>query len=351
MDTHAKTETAKSDPPALGPEEILHGGDITRAEELYGVPADGWLDLSTGINPNPYPFSLGDIDAKAFSRLPLKKTIKDLQQAATAYYGAPDLDNVVAAPGTQALIQWLPRLKGHSRVAIIGPTYAEHARSWRSCGHTVVEITDLTQAHSDFDVVVVVNPNNPDGRTHDPEALLELHGHLAARGGWLVVDEAFADVTPEISLAPHCGAEALVVLRSYGKFFGLAGLRLGFALTGNATAHRLTEALGPWAVPEPAAIIATQSFRDGKWIADTRDDLSRAQHRLKAVLVREKINIVGATGLFTLVQLSDAQALHAHLAKRGIWTRIFPENPAWLRFGMPGKTSDWERLSAALGRY
>jgi len=267
------------------------------------------------------------------------------------YYGAPSPDNIVAAPGTQALIQWLPRLRGPSRVAVVGPTYAEHARSWRSCGHTVSEIADLEQADGSFDVVVAVNPNNPDGRRHAPETLLDLHRRLATTGGCLVVDEAFADMTPGLSLSSHCRADGLIVLKSYGKFFGLAGLRLGFALTGAAFGGRLTEALGPWAFSEPAAIIAAKSFRDGEWIARTRKNLIEGRQRLEALLGDHGLDTVGGTGLFTLAQSARAPDLHAHLASHGIWTRVFPENPAWIRFGHPGKAPDWGRLSEAFGRW
>lgn len=325
---------------------LLHGGDLAAAEAVFGPHPQGWLDLSTGINPRPYDF--GKVGTGAHSRLPQTEPLDALLNAARKYYGAPHVETVTAAPGTQALIQWLPRLRGASRVAVVGPTYGEHARAWQSAGHTVTEIRAPDQAGSDTDVLVLVNPNNPDGTRYAPDRLAGPCRRLASRGGWLIVDEAFCDVTPDLSLAANCGRDGLIILRSFGKFFGLAGVRLGFALSNPSLASRLSEALGPWAVSGPTLEIGAKALSDAAWIDETGRNLATGRRRLETLLQGRGLEIVGGTDLFTLARSDRAQALHSRLAEQGIWTRAFAENPEWIRFGQPGTGDDWQRLTDAL---
>ena len=332
--------------PSGPPGPLPHGGDLAAAVALYGRPRQEWIDLSTGINPARYP--VGDIGDEAFSRLPEKTALDDLLEAARDYYAAPSQDAVVAAPGTQALIQWLPRLRPRSRVSVISPTYAEHAHAWSEAGHDVVEAASSNQAPGDTDVLVVVNPNNPDGARHAPGELAETGRRLASRGGWLIVDEAFADVTPDLGLSAHCQQDGVILLRSFGKFFGLAGLRLGFALTHPHMAGCLNRALGPWAVSGPAAEIGARALRDGAWIEETRQTLAAGMRRLEALLMKTGLDIHGGTDLFTTIRSDRAGALHGHLAQGGIWTRAFPDHADWIRFGQPGPREHWRRLETAL---
>ena len=244
---------------AREPAPIAHGGDLGALRLAFPDAPDPWLDLSTGINPVPYP--VPPVEASAWTRLPEAAEVQALRAAAAAAYGAPDAAHVVPAPGTQILIETLPRLLAPTRVAVLGPTYAEHAAAWARAGHTVAEIAELAEA-GEARVVVVVDPNNPDGRTHPLAARRALAGALGARGGLLVADEAFADLEPGHSLCPHA-APGLVVLRSFGKTYGLAGLRLGFAVADPGTAARIAAALGPWAVSGPALAIGTAALSDG----------------------------------------------------------------------------------------
>ena len=252
---------AQDEPQSAAPH---HGGDLAAARREHGG-GDDWLDLSTGINPFPYP--IGELPEEAWTRLPDSGVEAELLAAATAYYGAPDPACVVAAAGSQSLIQLLPRLRPAGRVAILRPTYVEHEPCWAAAGHEVVALGEVDAG--DCDVVVLANPNNPDGRRFAPAELEELAAGLAPRGGWLVVDEAFADLEPELSLAATVRQPGRIVLRSFGKFFGLAGLRLGFVLTEPALAGRIRSALGPWAFSSPAAWIATRAFADRTWIMAT----------------------------------------------------------------------------------
>ncbi|RFQ15120.1 threonine-phosphate decarboxylase, partial [Pseudomonas sp. ATCC 13867] len=226
---------------------LEHGGRLRRAAQHYGIPLAEWLDLSTGISP--WPWSLPNIPASAWMRLP--EDDDGLEAAARRYYGA---ETLLPLSGSQAAIQLLPRLRRPGKVGVVSPCYAEHAHAWRSAGHILREVGDHEVTHhlERFDVLVVVNPNNPTGRRIDPGVLLEWHARLHERGGWLVVDEAFMDCTPEQSLAPRCATRpGLVVLRSFGKFFGLAGARLGFAFAEPRLLAGLAQSLGPWAVNGP----------------------------------------------------------------------------------------------------
>jgi cobalamin biosynthetic protein CobC len=198
------------------------------------------------------------------------------------------------------------------------------------------------------DIAVVVNPNNPDGRRWPPEALAA----LAARVGRLVVDESFADADPGLSLAPRLAelGERVVILRSFGKFYGLAGARLGFALAGPLTAARLRALAGPWAVGGPAIAIGLAAYADSAWQNETSARLHADSARLHALLASAGWPTVGATALFVTAETGDARAAQSRLARARIWTRAFPYSAGWLRLGLPGTPSEWDRLTAALPR-
>ena len=328
---------------------LLHGGDLDGARAAFPEAPEPWVDLSTGINPWPYP--LPPVPPQAWTRLPGRAEEEALRAAAAACYGAPSAGLVAAASGSQALIQLLPRLLPPGRVAVVEPTYAEHARCWTLAGHEVrgVDGVDGLGILAP-DVLVVVNPNNPDGRLLPPERLLDLAQAQAARGGWLVVDEAFADMEPEQSVARFAGRPGLVVLRSFGKFFGLAGLRLGIALAPAGLATALRDAVGPWAVSGPGLSIATAALGDREWILRTRGMLDGSMARLHRLLSGAGLKPVGGTALFCLVEDRRAPNLYRALGDAGILVRRFERRPDWLRFGLPGPEEDWQRLSVALGR-
>jgi cobalamin biosynthetic protein CobC len=325
---------------------VFHGGDLSWARGVFGGTPGEWQDLSTGINPTPYP--VGELPGEAWTRLPDTDLERRLGEAAAAYYGTPDADCLVPAPGSQSLIQILPYLRPRGTVAVIGPTYGEHAHCWAFAGHSVRTVAALGDVPPDADAAAVTNPDNPTGRRYDPEALAALAARLAARGGFLVVDEAFADVAPELSLAPRGGAEGLVVLRSFGKFFGLAGGRLGFAAAPPEVAGMLRARLGPWAVSGPAAWVALRALADRDWIEKTRDALARRMSKQEELLRGAGLEIIGATSLFCLVGTEDAAALFEYLAGRRILVRSFPEHPGWLRFGIAPDATGLDRLERAL---
>ncbi len=312
-----------------------------------GAP-EPFIDLSTGINPNFYP--VPQLPADVFARLPEPAETDRLAAIAAKSYGAPSPDCVVAAPGTQILLAPVASLVPPGRAAVFGPTYGEFSRAAALAGHEVAEVRDVSQL-LDAALAVVVNPNNPDGRVFGKNELLDLANGRRFRGGLLVVDEAFMDVGPDgASLCGEVGRGGIVVLRSLGKFFGLAGVRLGFAVATPAIAARLAATLGPWAVSGPAIAIGRRVLADGAWIPAMRERLEGDARRLDAVLTNADMDIVGGTSLFRLVHTPAADRLFHHLGRAGILVRRFPEHPDWLRFGLPGNDVAWDRLRRALAR-
>jgi cobalamin biosynthesis protein CobC len=327
-------------------ETVLHGGDLGAARRLFPDAPEPFIDLSTGINPNPYP--LPRLGAAIFNRLPDPGACRALTGAAAQAYGAASAAYVVSAPGTQILLPLVARLAQPGYAAIPAPCYGEYSRAAQTAGHDVKAVRGI-DACGDAALVIVGNPNNPDGRLLPRERLRALADDLRRHGGLLVVDEAFMDVGPAgASLAADVGCGNLVVLRSFGKFFGLAGLRLGFALAAPSLCGRLDAMLGPWAVSGPALAIGTKALADRVWIERTRDRLQRAAQRIDRLLTGSGLRILGGTALFRLVEVPAATALFEHLGRAGIWVRGFTDAPAWLRFGIPGDQTEWKRLQAAL---
>lgn len=324
-------------------EAIWHGGDLATAKALFPQAPEPWIDLSTGINPISYP--LPALPLSRWQRLPGAAEEAALLAAARQAYRVPPESGVVAAPGTQILIELLPRLVPDAKVAVLGPTYGEHAPSWRKAGAKVREIADLAGA-GDANVVVLVNPNNPDGRIVAIDALLALSKGLAAKGGLLVVDEAFADFAPQTSLVPVLPPGALV-LRSFGKAYGLAGLRLGFAIGEPRLTDALHAMLGPWAVAGPALHVGAQALGDHEWLEAAVKARTADMQRLDSVL-RPHGRIIGGTVLYRLLETPAAPALFARLGRAGIYLRRFRHDPSRLRFGLPGDEAGWARLIESL---
>ena len=316
-----------------------HGGNLEQARANYG--GTDWIDLSTGINRVPYPVPA--ISAEAFSALPTHAAMAGLVQAARTAYGtnAP----MVALSGAQAAIQLVPLLRPRGVAQVLGPTYNEHAATLRACGWQVDEVGDL-DALRGADIAIVVNPNNPDGRHWSRAALLALVGQV----GLLVVDESFADPMPEQSLADMAGTDGLLVLRSFGKFYGLAGLRLGFALGAPADIARLTELSGPWPVSGPAIEVATLALQDHAWAKATTARLLGEVGQMDAICTNLGWQALGGTPLFRLYATPDAHQAQAHLARAHIWSRIFPYSKTWIRLGLPGTQAEWARMAALTAR-
>jgi cobalamin biosynthetic protein CobC len=320
---------------------IAHGGGLIAARAQFPMAPEPWIDLSTGINPLPYPVPC--LRPESYHCLPEPEGVRRLEAAAAQAYDVADPSMVVAAPGTQILISLLPHLLRLSRVAIVGPTYAEHAVAWAAAGSAVSSVASPGSIGTEPGAVLC-NPNNPDGRRCQPDMLVG----LAARVGILMVDEAFADLEgPGLSLAPMLPTNA-VVLRSFGKTYGLAGLRLGFAIAAPTLAQTIRTALGPWAVSGAAVEIGTAALADREWLDATRRRLSLDAARLARMLAKADLRPLGGTRLFQLAQVPDAAAMFRQLGRSGVLARRFDTEPGWLRFGIP--PGAWDRIEAALTR-
>lgn len=315
-----------------------HGGNLAWAIDRFGGTPAQWIDLSTGINRQPY--KVPEISAGAWADLPTVTATQRLVTAARRAYNTKAA--LVALAGAQSAIQLVPLLSKPGRAVIMSPTYNEHAASLRAVGWQVEEAHSLS-ALEGADLAVVVNPNNPDGKVYEPTALLS----LLPRVGRLIVDESFGDAYPVLSLAPQAGQAGLVVLRSFGKFYGLAGMRLGFALGHEADIEAMAQLAGPWPVCGPALEIGACALADTAWAQATTTRLMSEIPRMDALAAKAGWTVVGGTCLFRLYDTKDATQAQSQLARHHIWSRIFPYSARWIRLGMPGNETEWSRLEAA----
>jgi cobalamin biosynthetic protein CobC len=304
-----------------------HGGGIDAAVQRHGGSRADWLDLSTGINPQPYP--LPPLPQDAWTALPDAAAIAALMVAARRFWRVPAEAAILAAPGASALIARIPALVPAEVVHVPGPTYNEHARAFLAAGWAL--------GGPEAGACVLVHPNNPDGRRHS-----------APEGALCIIDESFCDICPDESLIAEAARPGRLILKSFGKFWGLAGLRLGFAIGDPALIGRLEQMLGPWAVSGPALAIGAAALSDASWAASTRLRLAEDAARLDRLLLRSGARLAGGTPLFRLYEVPSAEIWQTRLARARIWSRIFPYSDSWLRLGLPGSEADWRRIERAL---
>jgi cobalamin biosynthetic protein CobC len=328
-----------------------HGGRLGAARAAYSHAPQPWIDLSTGINPKSYPAPRAR--GATLNRLPDTAELSRLEAVAAAAFGVGDPQRVVATGGTEPALRLLPYVLGQRVAVVAGPTYGSHADGWERAGvpSRVVPDSQLEDSIADQAALVVVNPNNPDGRIIGRDRLRHLHDAAGARGGVLVVDEAFAEVTPESSVADIAGsneAQHLVVLRSFGKFYGLAGLRLGFVVGAPRLMGLIRSVIGDWPVSVDALVAGLAAYADREWAERTRVQLARSARRLDGLLSRHGFEVVGGTSLYRLVRADDAPVRFERLAAAGILTRPFQHDRSLLRFGLPGSADAWRRLTDVL---
>ena len=327
-----------------------HGGRLVQAARTWGIPADQWLDLSTGISPFSWP--VPDIPASVWQRLPEEDD--GLADVVRQWAGAPAASGCLPVAGSQAAIQQLPQLYPAGRVGIPVPGYREHGYWWQRAGHEVVPVPLATMDSDDawldaLDVLVWINPNNPTGLMLPAEQLMRWHQRLQARGGTLVVDEAFVAQGSGESLAACAGTPGLVVLRSLGKFFGLAGVRAGAVLAEPALVSALAGQLGPWAMSGPARYIMRRALRDESWQRQANVRLRESANRLHQLLLKHGLGESSGTHLFRYLAHPNATAIHQALARQAVLVRLF-DVPSALRVGLPGDEAQWRRLEVALGK-
>lgn len=319
---------------------LEHGGRLRQAAHDYRIPLSRWLDLSTGLAPKGW--QVPPVPEEVWRRLP--EDTDGLAMACMAYFRSAA---VLPVSGSQAAIQALPRLFSPRRVGVLSPCYGEHLRAWKMAGHAVHEVAfaDWHDAHQNYDIVVLSNPNNPTGITLQPDRLRGWIRSLQARNGLLVVDEAFMDATPEDSILSEGALPGLVVLRSLGKFYGLAGIRCGFVAAESGLLQRLAGILGPWAVSHPARWIAQRALADHAWQDAQRATLLTAAQRLARLLEGAGLPTASGCAFFRWVEHPRPEELSTRLAQKGVLVRTFRTG---LRFGLPGTEPDWERLTETL---
>lgn len=325
--------------------KIAHGGALAAAIKKYGGTREDWIDLSTGLNPVSAP--LPRLEPHVWQALPDADLKENCLKAAREFYGIPMGASMAAASGVQALIQLLPHLRPGQRAAILGPTYGEYAHVFQTLGGGCRIIGSIRE-FQDESVVIIVNPNNPDGKTHKPEMLLGLADTLSKRKGLLIVDEAFCDLTPDLSVAGHTGKNGLLVLKSFGKFFGLAGVRLGFAAGHTEDVAVIEMHLGPWAVSGPALAWGSVCYSNGELRSKITRSILRNSASQRRILANANLKVVAEAGLFHLIELPKATAVYEALAKNHILTRKFSDQPDWLRLGLCKNDVERARLTLAL---
>ncbi|PVZ67761.1 threonine-phosphate decarboxylase CobD [Pelagibaculum spongiae] len=342
---------------------LQHGGGLIAAAEKFQIPVTDWLDLSTGVNPDCYPAQ--NISFEAWNRLP--QTNDGLEQAAANYY---QCQHLLPVAGSQAAIMALPQLRlaninltvnlssphgfdSQGQIKILLPElgYKEHFKAWFNAGFSIelYQQTPTQQQIDAADVLLVINPNNPAGWCYSTEQLMEWHQQLAQKGGWLIVDEAFIDTAPDQSIAAQTGQQGLIVLRSLGKFFGLAGARVGFVLGCPGLLTALESYLGPWSISGPAREVATQALSDQNWQQQNRQKLIALGEQLQQLLQQYFSCEIHGPDLFKTVVINNASELHLALCQQGILTRLTDEQHA-LRFGLPANIEQFDRLANALNR-
>ena len=321
---------------------LKHGGRLLEAAQQYQTPISEWLDLSTGINPNGYP--IPTIPDSVWQRLPEDQD--ELISAAQQYYQCQSL---LAVAGSQAAIQTLPLLRTTGTTGIVIPSYAEHAYAWEKSGHTILTMAahEIDKYISQLDTLILVNPNNPTAGTFSQKQCLNWLENLNQRQGWLIIDEAFIDCSPELSLSKLLPLKGLIILRSIGKFFGLAGLRAGFVLAEPDILNSLSELLGPWALSNPSRFVCTHALQDKIWHEKAQQQLHQQSQRLNNLLTQYQLTPTGSTQLFQWVLTEHASQIHHKLAEQAVFTRIFKQ-PASLRFGLPANKTEWQHLERAL---
>ncbi len=315
-----------------------HGGRVDLAATLYPDAPTPWIDLSTGINPCAWRSDpLPPVD---LTTLPSPASIAVLEEAAAAMFGT-DSACVLALPGSEIGLRLLAGLDLPRPARFVAPSYATHAEVF---GHASAVMRPTIDNIEDG-TLLLANPNNPDGLLDKPERLLA----VTRNGAWLVVDEAFVDLVPSYSIVPHLRpSDRVIVFRSFGKTFGLPGVRLGFMIAPPAQVAAMRHQLGSWPVSACAVAYGTAAYRDSAWIDATRLACIARAARLDTMLARHGLHATGACPLFRLVESSAAAAIFNRLAHAGILTRTFDHAPHWLRIGLPRDDIAFDRLDRAL---
>jgi len=319
---------------------IQHGGDIDLAIKKYGGKREDWVDLSTGINGTSYPWQ-ESINVE-LRNLPSNKILMNLEKAAARAYKIAESADTAAVSGAQQIINLLPIcLKSCNSVTILGPTYSEYEKAFKSSGiktQTVSEVSKLSSS----DIAIIVNPNNPTGKVIADEMLEDLSKKVRI----LIIDESFKMFSTRRTL----NFSNIIQINSLGKFFGLAGIRLGFVSGPSDFIKAVKEMLGPWPVSSLAAEIGIVALNDRVWISEMEKLLVTESNALHEACNSRNWELVGRTSLFHTYATSSCLEVEKQFAAHGIWVRTFDYSETWVRLGIPTSENQWERVKQALNQ-
>ncbi len=319
---------------------IQHGGDIDLAIKKYGGQRADWIDLSTGINRTSYPWQE---NVKVELRdLPSNKLLRSLEKAASRAYKVAEDKDTAAVQGAQQIISLLPIcLKNYNSVAILGPTYNEYEKAFKSSeikAETVSEVSKLSSS----DIAIVVNPNNPTGKVIAEEILNDLSKKVRI----LIIDESFK----MFSSRRIQKFDNVIQINSLGKFFGLAGVRLGFVSGPSNFIKSVRGMLGPWPVSSIAAEIGKIALNDQAWISQMEKILLEGSDVLHRACNRKNWKLIGKTNLFHTYATSSSLKVEKQFAAHYIWIRTFDYSETWVRLGIPTSKYEWTRVRQALNQ-
>lgn len=320
-----------------------HGGNLDEAAQAYGFEPGMMHDLSTGIAPMSYQMPLPASDA--YQALPLASDMEALCKVARACYRVPDAASLCVGGGSQALLAALPYLFASCLVWCPEPTYNEHHYRWEKASHQVDGGLSCPQ---EAKIIILGQPNNPTGRLWQADEIARYLAHVKQCDGLLIIDEAFVDIMPEHSSCQIAGDEALVILRSVGKFYGLAGLRVGFAIGGANFIARLQDEIGPWPVSQPALLVAKTALADKDWQARHLAKLQEICDWQSDVLAKAGFEIITSMALFITIRHKRMAAFHHHLASHGYWTRIYQNDKQMMRLGLLAPDCDRQQFESLL---
>lgn len=325
--------------------DLQHGGSLDHMKRVFPSAPAPWLDLSTGINPWPYPLS--NIHISDLHHLPTKTSLENCRDAMSAAFLCP-AETILPTPGSEILIRLLPTVLKPPTIAVLSPSYNDHTYTWKKAGCSVIQAKNPMEHIDNVDCIILCNPNNPDGRTFDFETLTTLHAAMRKRNGWLILDEAYIDLYPHLSFTSQAGSNNLIILKSLGKFYGLAGLRLGALIAPQSILEAMSERLGVWSISDLVLNIGAEVYQNSTWKLQTRTHLKNASVRLNTLLSHSGLTIAGSTDLFSFISTPNSHHLWKRLAQEGIYTRRFAWSESHLRIGIPPSDQAETRLANAL---
>ena len=324
----------------------VHGGNVHAAARELRRPIGSILDFSASINPlgpspravralrNPAQLVLHYPDPDCVS---LKQAIKDRWHIAA--------NRIVVGNGSTELIDLIPRALSIRFAVIVGPTYTEYARAVaRAGGRTSLilakqeedyrpplekvldRLSRQRRSRPAIDAVFICHPNSPTGQTCRPKELQTLLAVADRCGSWVIVDESFIEYCNRLSCLPQLLSHSrLIILRSFTKFYGLPGLRIGCSMSSPTVAALLRRHQPPWSVNAVAQRAAEAAISDAGHARRCLAYLQRERARMSTALsLLEGLTVIPSSTNFLLIELPKpfrSAAITAKLRRRGLLIR------------------------------